>query len=222
MQGVAGLEDGLEEVWQAVIERRQISEILSKPASLGQFFEMVESVTSGFSVPPSCFACDGKCCVRTFTITRAEFEHLKPSIGKTEQVVDRCPLLGPDNRCTVYEKRPLECRMFNVVDRVIKTECPEDKEQDLGDEGTALREVLYLAQSRILGKQSRATIAQWLAMDSEWNELVEAHKSFAGAAELPEEEKRERSKRMAEATAALLKKGTEVGVKFATGFVELR
>lgn len=37
--------------------------------------------------------------------------------------VDRCPLLGLDNRCTAHEVRPLVCRLYGVADHP-RMRCP--------------------------------------------------------------------------------------------------
>lgn len=51
----------------------------------------------------------------------------------------RCLFLGPDDRCTVYEDRPLDCRLFPfgvVLDeaageiRVVLVDCPLSREYD--------------------------------------------------------------------------------------------
>lgn len=76
-----------------------------------------------------------------------------PAPGGTTEVMlvhplepRRCPMLGPDKACTVYEARPLMCRMFGAVDGPGMV-CPF---------GAKARRVLSDAQGRALANRYKA------------------------------------------------------------------
>lgn len=93
--------------------------------------------------PSPCDQCDAACCKQSawpFAVLlqdeneRCRFRPwstttlLNDSDGKTRtvQVIGyqngRCPFLGGDDRCTIYEDRPLSCRQFECTRRLGRDE----------------------------------------------------------------------------------------------------
>lgn len=86
-----------------------------------------------------CHACNAACCrqnghafavllqtqeeVRRFRpwATTARFLDRHSAVTRTESVIPyvggKCPFLGNDDRCSIYEDRPLGCRQFQCVSR---------------------------------------------------------------------------------------------------------
>ena len=68
---------------------------------------------------PGCYGC----CHGPIYIGPAEWAAIKPKVTRTQRNAARlvagrmedyrCPMLGADNRCEVYDDRPLVCRSFN-------------------------------------------------------------------------------------------------------------
>ena len=59
-----------------------------------------------------------RCCVNSIQMSDAERE----AIGGYEWN-GRCPKLGADGRCTVYENRPLVCRIYGASELLPCGEC---------------------------------------------------------------------------------------------------
>lgn len=111
---------------------------------LTEFYELVEAITDNSQSPKCLGNCKAECC-HNAGCTREEFEYLKPHITSVNNYGDdKCYLSDPETgKCTVYKYRPLECRVFDVIDKVIMTNCPCEQEVVLGDKYTAIREALY-------------------------------------------------------------------------------
>lgn len=66
--------------------------------------------------------CQGKCwhSCGPITMSALEYDRVRARVGKPIPSVTRplqlCPLLSADHRCTVYEVRPLICRMWGVAE----------------------------------------------------------------------------------------------------------
>lgn len=92
--------------------------------------------TDGSVSDPECAMCTAACC-RSFPdipITRAEYDsglyeahELKPGLYSLRIGDDlRCPHLGRDDRCTVYDHRPRTCQVYSCrsdtrITRVFKS-----------------------------------------------------------------------------------------------------
>lgn len=70
-------------------------------------------------------ACKGECHTTCgpIPLTQGEEMRLRSVPRTTHEDTLLCPVLSKDNRCKGYEKRPLVCRLFGVVDDE-KMRCP--------------------------------------------------------------------------------------------------
>jgi hypothetical protein len=72
-------------------------------------------------------ACKGLCFDACGPIVMSGVEYAR--LGEPVFTTLRCPVLGPDNRCTKYEVRPTICRLWGVAEG---TQCPHGCEIEGG------------------------------------------------------------------------------------------
>ncbi len=69
---------------------------------------------------PESFVCApgcAECCVAGITVWRIEFESVRLASRDarlTKAPPSRCPLLDSDGRCTIYDARPIVCRLWGA------------------------------------------------------------------------------------------------------------
>lgn len=57
------------------------------------------------------------CCYHKIEATKSEIEAIKIQTPTKKLEAVACPLLGKDNLCSVYEVRPIICRLTNVLSK---------------------------------------------------------------------------------------------------------
>jgi Fe-S-cluster containining protein len=86
-----------------------------------------------------CEKCSGLCCKKSpILMLKEEYDRLKPYLKDPIQTFqglifilpNPCPLLDKNNKCRVYDKRPLicQCYPYNIIDGMnfgYTTECPQ-------------------------------------------------------------------------------------------------
>lgn len=89
------------------------------------FAELCKEMSDGlkdFTHKRHCAKC-GECCSNTLPLTQSEIDIIRAYItehkikavshSKKEKVIDNsCPFLSLNKRCTIYEVRPLICKLF--------------------------------------------------------------------------------------------------------------
>lgn len=103
--------------------------------------------------------CPASCCLVPPTITEMEFDHLKPFITSvTGYESGACPLLA-DGLCSVYEARPVECRLYNRIDKVVGVGC--GNKMTLPDSYLVVRGLIYQFLWFMNGGTTEKHISQW-------------------------------------------------------------
>ncbi len=100
--------------------------------------------TGAFACRPGCAAC----CVAGITLWRVEAEHIRAAhTGEPPQRTaagDRCPMLNAGECCTIYDARPVVCRLwgapllFPADDEAARTALANAVERSVAFEGRPL------------------------------------------------------------------------------------
>lgn len=114
-------------------ERLAVNDIMGEKSTVERLYALVEQATSEMQ-KPDCHLCWGFCCTRPPTPTVKEMAYLmrqEPKFRRAEGDEFCIFFDGSTTRkglgCTVYEHRPLECRLYHVVDLQVRggpTPCP--------------------------------------------------------------------------------------------------
>jgi Fe-S-cluster containining protein len=62
--------------------------------------------------------CKGLCHTNCSVIPFSEYEYNRQETHPPKVDKMRCGYLTPENRCSIYEKRPLTCRLFGLVKKM--------------------------------------------------------------------------------------------------------
>lgn len=102
---------------------------MNNTAKLAKIGEVQKQIPS-FKCKDGCADCCGP-----VLATRLEWKRIYERIGRTEEQLRkeiserlnkndfRCVLLGPDNKCTVYDIRPTICRLFGASESKTPNAC---------------------------------------------------------------------------------------------------
>lgn len=124
-----------------------------------RLFFLVEQLTDELQDENNkCLQC-GNCCLHDneIKITKIEYDLLKDKPRVTSGG-NACVYLNHDNRCSVYECRPIECRLYNVIDKNIYTQCNAREPKRNKDFYLSIRELVY----SVLKGQEIKPLKEWL------------------------------------------------------------
>lgn len=147
------------------MNRRSVGEIFDNPKSV---YEITDKLVEGRSKCQMCNACCND--TENFTITRMEFERLRGKEYFNPESKGTCVFLS-DKGCSVYEDRPIECRIYNVIDDRIFVHSLKVDEETLPERELAIREAVYTLLKyenlQKTGDTRRLTIREWLKIEKE-------------------------------------------------------
>lgn len=131
------------------LDRRNNVEVMREGISLSRLFVLLDALEKELSVN-GCTMC-GNCCHfdPPMTITDEEYERLSHHEHKNNES-GTCPYLD-GAKCSVYEDRPIECRLHNVFDSRVYDECDSRETAVMPDWALAIRELVYCALGRRRG-----------------------------------------------------------------------
>ncbi|MFV0645679.1 MAG: YkgJ family cysteine cluster protein [Sphingomonadaceae bacterium] len=113
------LED-INELYKNVINNQSLSH-LEKLGEVYAFLDRCNQFVSTFSV---CGKGCSHCCKIDVSVSQLEAEYItatggpriKPGSDQTFGHSSACPFLGDDNTCTIYDRRPFNCRTLHTLD----------------------------------------------------------------------------------------------------------
>lgn len=124
------------------IDRKDKVDLFSEKLSIQRLFQLVDTITAGES---KCVGC-GMCCGHRGELTLTDVEYLLIKDGSPHRDDGVfCRFLTEDNQCSVYENRPIECRLYNVIDREIFVDCSPNPRETKPIKYLAIRELVYRA-----------------------------------------------------------------------------
>lgn len=114
----------LEEAHALEVSARKMN--ISRHSKLRQIFALVDKAAAVVEPLTVCSKGCAACCEIPVDITDLEASYIERNTGRrmklgvqsalTRHDTTRCPFLGDDNTCSIYQYRPLACRVYYTFD----------------------------------------------------------------------------------------------------------